>query len=208
MQCSDCSRVVRPVVAVDIDGTLGDYHGHFLAFAEQYLQMNLPDGHDGSGEFSEALGLPKHLYRQIKLAYRQGGMKRCMPVYDGANLLVDTVKELGAELWVTTTRPWMRLDNVDPDTRFWLEHHGIAYDALLYDENKYKLLADTVGHERVVAVVDDLPEMIDQARGAGLQAMHRWTRWNRAERRVPGDNDLHTITHWVADMIDRFNNNA
>jgi hypothetical protein len=52
----------------------------------------------------------------------------------------------------------MRLDNVDPDTRFWLDRHGIKYDGLLFDEDKYEVLAHTVDAERVIMVVDDLSE--------------------------------------------------
>ena len=37
MLCTSCSAVIRPVVAFDLDGSLGDYHNHFLNFAEGYL---------------------------------------------------------------------------------------------------------------------------------------------------------------------------
>ena len=75
MLCSDCQRVIRPVVALDIDGTLGDYHTHFQAFAEMYLGMPLRRGFDGEGDFGDYMGLPKHVYREIRLSYRQGGQE-------------------------------------------------------------------------------------------------------------------------------------
>jgi hypothetical protein len=208
MRCSDCSREVAPVVAVDIDGTLGDYHGHLHEFACTYLQRDLPDTYDGVGEFGDGLGLSRDLHRQVKLAYRQGGMKRSMPIWDGASKLVHDLHDAGAEIWMTTTRPWMRLDNVDPDTRFWLDHHGIRYDALLYDEDKYKVLLDAVDRERIVAIVDDLPEQVDRAVSLDLPIIHRWTYWNRGDRRSPGSMDLFTIASHIVDRIDKWKKNT
>lgn len=156
MKCTDCNRVIKPVVAIDIDGTLGDYHRHFVRFAESYFGMHLPDTWNGMGEWEQHLGLTKHEYREVKLAYRQGGQKRSMPVFQNALAGMDAIRETNAELWLTTTRPWNRLDSVDPDTREWLRRNSIPYDHLLYDDDKYARLAEIVGAERVIAVVDDL----------------------------------------------------
>lgn len=155
MRCSTCSVTITPVVCVDIDGSLGDYHGHFVNFAESYLGRGLTRGWSGEGDWEKHLGLAKPLYREIKLAYRQGGMKRNMPMRPEALALMKSLRDLSAELWLTTTRPWMRLDSVDPDTREWLSRNRIAYDHLLYDELKYQRVCDIVG-SRAVAVIDDI----------------------------------------------------
>lgn len=152
-------------MAIDIDGTLGDYHGHFLHFAEGWYGRKMPSPKDINP------GLPLHkfmrtgksTYRQCKLAYRQGGLKRSMPCYEGASELTRTIRKAGAELWICTTRPYLRLDNIDPDTRHWLRRNGIQYDAVIYGERKYRDLVRNVGANRVVAVMDDLPEMCEQA---------------------------------------------
>lgn len=170
MLCTDCRRPVKPVVAMDIDGTLGGYHSHFIRFAEGWLGRNeaRPMSYDGTTSLAEFLGIDKQTYRQIKLAYRQGGMKRTMPTYQGAVGMVNTLRSVGAEVWLTTTRPYLRLDNVDPDTRWWLELHRFQYDGLLYDEHKYQVLMDIVGKERIVGILDDDPEMFDEAETLGL----------------------------------------
>ena len=182
MLCSSCRHEVKPVVAIDIDGTLGDHHGHFQEFTERYVDQPLgPPLWEVPGrasndriaypydeEFSDWLGLPKGIYREAKLAYRQGGMKRLMPVHDGASELVDNLRSIGAEVWLCTTRPYLRLDNIDPDTREWLRRNRIEYDGLIYGEDKYQRLSDIVGHERVVGVLDDLPEMFDAAEALKL----------------------------------------
>jgi hypothetical protein len=171
--------VLRPVVALDIDGTLGLYHEHFLHFAAMYLQRNLPSVWDGSMPFWRLLGTSKTMYRQVKLAYRQGGMKRSMPVVPGAPELTRAVRAAGAEVWVCTTRPYLRLDNIDPDTRFWLRHNGFQYDGVLFGERKYYDLAQLVGSNRVVTVLDDEPEQCERAVKAGLTATLMCRPYNR-----------------------------
>lgn len=159
MLCSACQTKVRPVVVVDIDGTLGDYYTHFVEFAEQYLGKSLPRNYDGSMEFSDYLQLEKQPYREIKLAFRQGSLKRWMPRYPGSTGFMNDLRTLNLEIWIATTRPWLRLDNVDPDTRWWLEQNKMPFDYMIYGEDKYEQLVQRVDHERILCVVDDL---IDQ----------------------------------------------
>ena len=162
MKCTECNRTVKPVVAIDIDGTLGDFHGHFEKFLNQYLAVpQTLTRYKGSISYKEwaqiQYGISEKTWHDIKLAYRQGGLKRSMPMYYYASALTRLVIE-HAELWITTTRPYLRLDNVDPDTRFWLSYNAIRYDGLVYDEDKYQRLREIVGPDRVVAVLDDLVE--------------------------------------------------
>jgi hypothetical protein len=183
MLCERCNHQVNPVVAVDIDGTIAEYHATLFMFIFQYFDLsprilsecmaenNLVCLWDGSGNFEDFIGISSSEYREGKLAFRQGGHKRWMPVYPESRLMIDTLHEAGAEVWFTTTRPWQRLDNVDPDTREWLRRKGFGYQGLLYDEDKYAKLIDIVGADRVVAVIDDLPEMVIRARDLGLYAL-------------------------------------
>jgi hypothetical protein len=168
MLCSSCSEIIQPVVAVDIDGTLGDYHGHFLDFAEQWLGRSLYRTYNGGVSFRTWFHTANHVgtdeYRAIKLAYRQGGMKRSMPVFDGAQSLIYEILAHDVELWITTTRPYLSLDTVIPDTVEWLHRNGMGdYDGMLFDEDKYAKLLDRVDENRIVAIIDDLPEMCDEA---------------------------------------------
>jgi hypothetical protein len=213
VKCTSCSEPVRPVVAIDIDGTLGDYHDHFLRFLEDYLGHSpiYPFQHNpkygGDRPFREWVcehyTIDARTFRDAKLAYRQGAMKRTMSPYPHAQMLCVTVR-IWAELWITTTRPYLRLDNIDPDTREWLRRNGIEFDGLLYDEAKYERLAERVDPERVVAVVDDLPEMVEAAAsrfGPAVPILRRtvWNRnvsWDGAE-----DGDLYHIMNMVSQRI-------
>ena len=166
MRCTNCSSTVKPVVAIDIDGTLGNYYGHFVQFCNAYFGTTFPNNWEGQGEWEDFLGLTRQQYREAKLAYRQGGQKRSMPMISDAPHLIAAVRKLSVEVWLTTTRPWLRLDSVDPDTREWLRREDVYYDHLLYDDDKYHRLAELVDPERVLLVVDDLKELCVQAEDA------------------------------------------
>lgn len=172
---------MKPIVALDIDGTLGDYHLHFTRFAQEWTGRTMPDPREINPGLPlyRHLGMSKATYRQCKLAYRQGGMKRSMPVYEQASELTRHVRKKGAEVWICTTRPYLRLDNIDPDTRHWLRRNRIQYDAVLFGHNKYRDLVKDVDRARILFVVDDLPEMCAQARSLGLPAFIRDQPYNR-----------------------------
>ena len=170
-----------PVVGIDIDGTLGDYHSHFLSFAAAWYGRAMPDPNDINP------GLPLHkfmetskaTYRQCKLAYRQGGLERSMPAYDGADELTRQIRKAGAELWLCTTRPYLKMDTQSPNTIHWLKRNHIQYDHMLSGPHKYRDLVKQVGKARIVCVVDDLPEMIDQANKLGLRTILRDQPYNK-----------------------------
>jgi hypothetical protein len=175
-----------PVVGIDIDGTLGRYHEHFLRFAREWVGLTeeywpgppsvrdkrtmtggpIPwgdDSYDGSCSLAEYMGVSKRTYRLCKLAYRRGGLKRSMPLYPGARELLVALRR---RAWVVlcTTRPYLHLDNIEPDTVEWLRRNRMPYDALLMGEHKYRDLRRQYG-ERVAAVLDDDPALLSQARG-------------------------------------------
>ena len=161
----------KPVVALDIDGSLGPFHANFLEFAERWLGRPMP----GAEEINPGLPLWRHMhitkttYRQVKLAYRQGGAKRWMPVFPGASDLTRKIRRAGAELWICTTRPYLRLDNIDPDTREWLSRHKIQYDCVIFGDDKYDELVRQVDAKRVVCILEDLPELVERAVHLGIE---------------------------------------
>lgn len=184
MLCSQCSAPVRPVVAIDIDGTLGDYHRHLHIFAEQWLGRAWSGpSYDGVEEywrwFTRTFGCDRTTFRQIKLAFRQGGWKRTMPVYSGARRMIAALRDDGVEVWLTTTRPWERFDRVDPDTREWLRRNNIEFDGLLFHDDKMNELADRVSAPRVVAVLDDQEDILLEAGRKGWTPILRKNHYNR-----------------------------
>lgn len=192
----------KPVVALDIDGSLGDYHKHFLWFAEKYFgrAMPGPKAINPGLHLSQYMGVSDREYQDCKLAYRQGGMKRWMPCYAGAAELTAAIQQAGAEVWLCTTRPYLRLDNIDPDTREWLRRNDIQYDAIIFgDEDKYKELIRQVGFGRIVAVFDDLPERCFDALELGIKKVYFKTQpYNVGlQASFPAVHELSWLQEWV-----------
>lgn len=170
-----------PVVGLDIDGTMGDYHGHFLRFAEGWLGREMPDPSDINPglPLHRHMGTAKSTYRRIKTAYRQGGLKRSMPCYSGARELTVALRRAGAEVWICTTRPYLQHGPIEPDTRHWLRRNGIQHDHILWGEHKYRDLVRIAGIDRVVCVIEDLPVMAEQAMSNLIPAILRDQPYNR-----------------------------
>lgn len=180
----------KPVVALDLDGTLGNYHKWFLQFAEMYFGRPMPDPRDINPGIPlyKFIGVKQYQYREAKLAYRQGGLKRGMPIYEGASELTHALRQSGAEVWICTTRPYLRLDNIDPDTRECLFRNRIEFDGVLFDGlefPKYEELTQQIELERIIAVVDDLPEQIENAGRAGIERLYlRDQPYNRSHSQI------------------------
>lgn len=201
-------QVLRPVVALDIDGTLGDYYSHFLSFAEDWLGRELDKDYElGSGSLAKWCGISKTTYRKIKLAYRQGGQKRSMPMFPGADDLTRSLRKRGAIIALCTTRPYLHLSNIEPDTVHWLRRNRIQYDNILMGEHKYRDLKFMYGKDRVVMVLDDLPEMLVQADDLGFPTVLRrrphnnGAEWNRSVNilREAETVGLQLLTEWEAE---------
>lgn len=198
-----------PVLALDIDGTLGDYHSHWLSFAQEWMGKPMPN----AGMVNDGLPLHKHMrvsksrYRECKLAFRRGGLKRSMPVYDGARELTRDVRKAGAKIWICTSRPYLQVDNIEPDTREWLRRNGIQYDAFVWGHNKYRELVRAVPKTAIVGVLDDLPEMAKQAFDLGLPITIRDQPYNQSYG-YPRIDDLRSYAEIILPRIQEYKRNV
>ena len=167
---------MKPVVALDLDGTLLDYYPHFLRFAAQYFGHNPYDpgylAYDARMPVYKHLRVSKSRYRQCKLAYRRGALKRSLPPlplpYPQINELTHVVRRWGVDIWFCTTRPYLSHDEVDDATRHNLRRNGAVYQGIIWGEHKYRELVRMVGGARIAAVLDDLPEQCRRAEALGL----------------------------------------
>jgi hypothetical protein len=166
-------RQQPPIVALDVDGTIGVYHHHFHQFAEQWTGKKLRSGYDGSMPFYKWLGLSKATYRECKFAYRRGGLKRSMPHYTGSREFSVAVRKAGARIIICTTRPFRSLDNIEPDTVHNLKRHGVQFDYIISGERKYHDLLKIPGvrRDQVVMVLEDQDDMLAQALRLRLPAV-------------------------------------
>lgn len=174
--------MTKLVVGIDVDGTLGDYHGHFLRFAEGWLGKQMPDPQEINPglPLHKFMRVSKERYRKVKLAYRQGGLKRSMPCYDGARELTVEIRKAKAEIWICTSRPYLQHGPIEPDTREWLRRNGIQYDNIIWGEHKYRDLYKMCG-DNVVATLEDLPTMVRQCNGLMIDCIIRDQPYNKDE---------------------------
>jgi len=178
----------EPVVGLDIDGTLGEYHDHFRVYAANYIGRDLPCAieYDGTQPFWKYLGLSKETYRKAKLAFRRGGAKRWMPVYGNARELTVNLRKQGVRVVLCTTRPYLSHDEMEQDTVQWCKRNGGQFDGMLSGEHKYRHLCRRYGKPNVVAVVDDLPELALQASDLGLPGLLVDQSYNRHSKLPTG----------------------
>jgi hypothetical protein len=162
-----------PLVALDLDGTLGDYHRHFERFAQMWTGREILWDPEIVGPFYKQLGMSKATYRQCKLAYRMGGMKRSIPAFEGAADLTKAIRGAGAGIAACTTRPYLAMSTIDLDTQHWLRRNGITVDHILYGEHKYRDLVKSVGRQRVVCALDDDLSQLGVARHLGIVPIMR-----------------------------------
>lgn len=180
---------MKPVLALDVDGTLVDYHAHFMRFAEQYFDLDMTkffsEPYDARLPFYRYLGVSKQRYRECKQAYRRGEMKRSVPLlpepYPQADTLTKTLRLWGVDIWLCTTRPYLAYDAIDGATRHNLQRNRIAYQGIIWGERKYHELVRTVGRERIVGVLDDIPEMCQQAHRLKLRTAFALRQHNREQ---------------------------
>lgn len=159
----------NPVIGLDVDGSLGDYHGHFLRFAEGWLGRKMPDPAtiNPGLPLHRFMGVSKTTYRKIKLAYREGGLKRSLPAYDGARDIAYRLRKWKCDVWICTSRPYLAHGPIVGDTQHWLRRNKIQHDNIIWGEHKYRTLRKLAG-DRVVGVLEDLPSMAKQAHDYGI----------------------------------------
>lgn len=212
---------MKPVVALDVDGTLFDYHRHFLRFAADYFAHDPDDpgylNYDARISMAKHLRVSKQSYRACKLAYRRGQMKRSVPLLPRplpqAGELTKQLRRWGVDVWLCTTRPYLSHDEVDDATRHSLRRNGVQYQGLIWGEHKYRELVRTIGGGRVAAVLDDLPEMCRQAEVLGLPVAFAFRPHNKMQyaalREPEGWPWLAVETHdetleWLREQLDKW----
>lgn len=198
-----------PLVALDLDGTLGDYHRHFERFAQMWTGREILWDPEINGPFYKQLGMSKAVYRQCKLAYRMGGMKRSIPMFEGASELTRAVRGAGVAIAACTTRPYLAMSTIDLDTQHWLRRNGIQVDHILYGEHKYRDLVKSVGKHRIVCALDDDLSQLGIAERLGVVPIMRRNEANMGYQ--PADNqtfvwDLHEAKDEILGLIEMHKN--
>ena len=168
-----------PIVALDLDGTLGDYHRHFEMFAKMWTGRDIKWDPDTNGPFYKQLGMSRTTYRECKLAYRMGGMKRSIPVFPFAQSLTRSIRAEGVQVVACTTRPFKAVATIDNDTQHWIRRHRLQIDNILYGEHKYRDLARMAGRSKIICCLDDDLSQLDIARSLDIVGIMRRNEANK-----------------------------
>lgn len=198
-----------PLVALDLDGTVGDYHRHFEKFAQMWTGREIVWDPEVVGPFYKQLGMSRTVYRQCKLAYRMGGMKRSIPVFPGAAEMVRAIRGAGVGVAACTTRPYLAMSTIDLDTQHWLKRNGIKVDHILYGEHKYRDLVRSVGKQRIVCALDDDLSQLGVADRLGIVPILRRNEANKGYEQELGRwfvSDLHQAQEVILHLIEQHKN--
>lgn len=156
-----------PVAIIDIDGVLADYPNCFYEFlATTYFV--------GPGNERLSLSGAKEKYSKMKLedrewakvAYRQSGVKRALPVLPGARELLDLLRASGLKIVLLTNRPYSKYYRIYPDTLEWLKANELVYDAILWTHDKG--LEATKYFSNIRFAVDDQDSNVQRLREARI----------------------------------------
>jgi hypothetical protein len=91
----------------------------------------------------------------LKLEYRLSGIKRTIPIIDGAVDFVNKLKENDYFVVLLTARPYKTVFRIYSDTLYWLESNNIKYDAIIWDENKETFILKYFMNNNIKFIVDD-----------------------------------------------------
>jgi len=148
-------------------------------FAQMWTGRDVVWNPEIVGPFYKQLGMSRAVYRQCKLAYRMGGMKRSIPVFEGASDLTRAIRGAGVRIAACTTRPYLHMSTIDLDTQHWLKRNGIQVDHILYGEHKYRDLVKSVGRQRIVCALDDDISQLTVASRVGIVPLLRQNTANK-----------------------------
>jgi uncharacterized HAD superfamily protein len=157
------------ICAIDIDGILYPWPESFVKF----YTLRYP--HLLNVAFTEVSKMP--IFYQLKEEYRLSGVKAREEVLPGAADFTKYLKDQGYTIILLTARPYERYQRVYADTLEWLHTHQIAFDAIIWNENKEKYLYDHFPH--VSFVVDDEAKNITQLANYGFKIVAKRTPYNR-----------------------------
>lgn len=166
----------QPILIVDLDGTIANYHDSFLIWCE--YEGYLAEGTHKSMQFGlrpdgDLLVAYPEYRRWCDEFEGSGGYRNICPYYDGVNL-VRAARTQGAYIVVTTARPVNTFKRIWHDTWSWLREFGIVPDQLLFEEDR-SLFAGMFSDKQPVAALEDNPQNAARLARSGA------TVWLRAQ---------------------------
>lgn len=118
------------ICGIDLDGVLFDWPAFFLEFIEKVTYQKF----ETIKEVKKVLGQKQ--YDTLKHMYRQSGQKAKMRPKEYAIELTKTLKSLGYQIVILTSRPYEKYNRIYADTLEALKVNKFDYNVIFWDKNK------------------------------------------------------------------------
>lgn len=125
------------ICILDLDDSLSDSESFWVHFANKILDTKFKNLDELKSQ------VPYKLYKDLKFEYRDCGIKRNILPKEGAQLLLEKLKELGFIIIILTRRPFYLHKSLFKITKEWLDNNKLCYDALIFEDKKQlKIFSD------------------------------------------------------------------
>lgn len=195
-------QLVGPAVLIDVDNVLADYINGFLSWAVHNGYLDIKHTRDRRRfQYIEPknIGLTAQAYEKLKHQFRTSTQHRFLPPMPGARQFMMSVRQMGVQIIVLTSRPIDRYPNLHGDTIHWLKMRDIPYDYIWWAADKGNLTKSKLPSNAVLFAVDDEWKYVNQLREIGIR-----TFWFRpGEERINAHNDEVSDFFWLMRMFEK-----
>lgn len=195
---------------VDIDGVLADYAEGLLRWVRTNypsLQKNCDNLPKGTWIDASTMGVSSEEWQEVKHQFRISGGKLYLPLYPGAQELLDFLSMTGLKVALLTSRPIDLYPNIYTDTLEWLQNHNLKFDYVWWHRDKGESLVLKGVRSRVRVAIDDDRRYIDQFAEMGIPSIWVNQRHSRSlsTRIISGQNrEIHQVgSTWNAFYVCR-----
>jgi len=135
------------ICVFDLDDTLSNSIEYWLKFIETETGKKFDTLHEAKQTLSY------NEYRNLKCKFRNSGTKINILCKDCASEVTQKLRERGFTIIIMTARPFKDYKNLFKVTIDWLDKNKIAYDGIIFGENKHvKAMTEL---ENVKFIVED-----------------------------------------------------
>lgn len=127
-------KMNKKVCGIDLDGVIVDYPNCFIKFINTKFKKNFYN------LFDIRKSVTNKKYFVFQDEYRKSGAKQFVRINTGAKEFIDKLKKMKYSIIVLTKRPYKQYFRIFADTKLNLDKNKIKYDAILFDDQKHKLI--------------------------------------------------------------------
>lgn len=121
------------ICVLDIDGVLCSYPEAWVKFVNEHVDKSL----QSNNLTVLKQKVPYSTYRRLKEKYRISGIKRTLPIIDGATEFTKKLRKLGYIIVLLTKRPFLKYEQLFADTLYWIKENQIEHDLIFWGKDKH-----------------------------------------------------------------------